>query len=126
MYLTRLERIKKEGSPYYTWQVPATGPGATSQIDLFTQFPLARKYMPLDWLEIVNNDTVNCTLLLNGPGGDALAVPAGTSRPIRGHKSMNQVGVRNDDAAATSTLNLITVTLRREPITVDDVARGLA
>lgn len=68
LYLTRLERIQKEGSPYETWQVPVTAAGVTSSIDIFTQFPRSRKYMPLDWLEIVNNGLVNVTLIINGAG----------------------------------------------------------
>lgn len=123
VYLTRLDRIRKEGSPFYTWQMPVTAATLTSQIDVNTQFPLSRKYAPLDFLEIVNNDVVNLTLLINGAGGDALSVPAGTIRKVI-KKAISWVGVRNDDAATATTLNLITVSLRREPLTVDDVARG--
>lgn len=123
LYLTRLERIQREGSPYETWQVPVTAAGVTSSIDIFTQFPRSRKYMPLDWLEVVNNGTVNVTLIVNGAGGDFLPVPAGTVRPVI-KKSVTWIGVRNDDALNPTVLNLVTVTLRRQPITTDDVIRG--
>jgi hypothetical protein len=124
VYFTRLERIKKEGSPYYTWPVPVTAPAAISAIDLNTYFPLSRKYAPLDWLEIVNNDVVDLTLILNGQGGEYLNVPAATTRPVIG-KALWKIAVRNDDAAADSVLNQIMVTVRRQPKTIDMVAREL-
>jgi len=124
VYLTRLERIKKEGSPFYTWIVPVTAATAQSAIDIATQFPLARKYAPLDWLEIVNNDAVDLTLILNGQGGEYLNVPAATTRPVIG-KALWRIAVRNDDAVADSVLNAIVVTLRRQPKTIDMVAQEM-
>jgi len=114
--ITRLERVKKEGSDFYSWHVPVTAAGATSQIEVAHQFPAARKYMPLDWLEICNNDVVDLTLAING--GDAFPVPAGTIRPVS-KGGIWQVAVTNNDAVANSTLHMIIVTLRREPITQD-------
>ena len=79
-YQVRQERIKREGSPYYTWTPGAIAAGVTSGIYLQTQFPDARKYEPLDWLEIVNNEAANnLSLVLND--ADTFAVPAGPSEP---------------------------------------------
>jgi len=116
----RQERIKKEGSEYFTWLLPATGPAAISQIEIATTLPRARKYLPLDFIEVCNNDVVNMTLIINGD--ETLPVPAGVIRTIR-NKPYYEIAIRNDDAAVTSTLNDVIVSLRREPITVDDWAR---
>lgn len=119
IYTVRQERIKRDGSPYYTWQVPVTAASATSVIHVPTQFPLSRKYEPLDWLEISNNDTMDLTLAINN--GDTFPIPAGTIRTIDG-KSLWHVAVTNDGAANT-TLGKIIVTMRRQPQTIDRWAR---
>jgi len=124
IYITRLERIRREGSQFFTWVAPVTAAGEISEIHLPQQFPESRKYQPLDWLEIVNNDAVDLTLILNGQGGDYLNVPAATTRSVIG-KSIWWVGVRNDDALNNSVLGAIVVTVRRQPMTADMAARGM-
>jgi hypothetical protein len=115
-YNVRQERIKREGSPYYTWMVPVTATTAISTIHVPTQFPQARKYEPLDWLEIVNNEvTNNLTLTINQ--SDTFAIPAGTIRTIDG-KALWTLAVTNNGLVNT-TLGLIIVTIRRQPMTID-------
>ena len=118
---TRLERIKKEGSEPFTWQVPATGPTASAFIEIANQFPRARKYQPLDFLELANNDVVDLTLRINGD--IQYPVPAGTIRQVL-NQALWTLQVTNLHAATTSTLNKITVTVKREALTIDDWARG--
>jgi len=117
---TRLERIKKEGSEPFTWKPPATAAGATVQIEIATQFPRARKYQPLDTIEITNNDAVDLTLIVNE--NIRLPVPAGTIRTIR-NQALWQVGLTNDDAAVTSVLDKIVITVSRAAETIDSYAR---
>lgn len=117
---TRQQKIKKDGSEYFPWVVPVTAAAAISTIEIGNQFPRARKYLPLDWVEIQNNDVVDLTVIINGR--DTLPVPAGTIREIGSHQWW-QIGIRNDDAAIASTLNMIIVSLRRRPLTIDDWAR---
>lgn len=115
-YLVRQERIKREGSPYYTWTVPATAAAAVSSIYVPSQFPQARKYEPLDWLEIVNNEAANnLTLVVNS--SDNFSVPAGTIRTIEG-KALWSLAVTNNGAVITTLGNII-VTIRRQPMTID-------
>jgi len=85
---------------------------------------MSRKYSPLDWLEIVNNGAVNLTLIINGTGGEYLNVPAASTRPVVG-KALWWIGVRNDDALNPTILGLVTVTVRRQPKTIDQVAQEL-
>lgn len=120
---TRQDRIKKEGSEYFTWNTPATAPAGISIIEISRQFPRSKKYEPLDWCEVMNNDVVDLTLIING--SETLPVPAGVIRPVIKHH-LWQIGIRNDDAAVTSTLNKIVVSLRRLPVTIDDWARRKA
>lgn len=119
----RQARIKREGSPLYIWQMPATAAGATSVIHVPTQFPSSRKYEPLDSLEIVNNETVNdLTLVINGV--ETRVIPAGTIRQIHGPGiALWHLAITNNGAVIT-TLNKITVTLQREPLTIDKWAQN--
>tara|TARA_Y100000310_G_scaffold310316_1_gene355401 strand:+ start:4395 stop:4790 length:396 start_codon:yes stop_codon:yes gene_type:complete len=116
-FKVRQQRIRKEGSQYFTWQVPAMAPSAEEFIQVNESFPAAKKYAPLDWLEIVNNeDAINVTLQVNGQ--DSFSCPAGTIRTLT-DTALWQLVVTNTHAGDTTTLNLITITLRRSPDTVD-------
>ncbi len=120
IYLVRQERIKREGSPYYTWIVPVTATTATSVIYVPTQFPQARKYEPLDWLEIQNNETTNnLTLTINQ--GDSFPVAAGVIRTVES-KALWTLAVTNNGGANTTLGNII-VTIRRQPMTIDKWAQ---
>lgn len=119
-YSVRQERIKREGSPYYTWTVPVTATTAFSAIHVPTQFPDSRKYEPLDWIELVNNEPANnLTLTIND--GDAFTVPAGTIRTVDG-RALWSVRITNNGGVNT-TLGLIIATLRRQPMTIDKWTR---
>ena len=52
-WFTRQDWIKKEGSEYFSWIVPVTIAGAQSSIEIGQQFPRARKYLPLDFIEVM-------------------------------------------------------------------------
>ncbi|MBA7686088.1 hypothetical protein ES703_94527 [subsurface metagenome] len=118
--LTRQDRVRKEGSEYFTWYTPVTIAGAIATIEVAHQFPRSKKYEPLDWIEVCNNDAVDLTLIINAD--TFLPVPAGTIRTVDNH-ALWQVGIRNDDGAIDTSLNKIIVSLRRQPITIDDWAR---
>jgi len=120
---SRAERIKHDGSEYFQFDVPAIAATEIGQYEIATQFPRAKKYLPLDYIEVSNNDTVNLTLFLNG-GMVTLPVPAGSFRIARKYKIW-QFGIRNDDAVNAITADSVDVVLRRMPRTMDDVARGL-
>jgi hypothetical protein len=116
VYIIRQERIKREGSQYYTWIVPVTATTATSYIYIPDQFPDSKKYSPLDWMEIVNNETA-CDLTLTLNGDETLPVPSGVIRKVEG-KSLISLAVTNLGLGNT-TLNKIIVSLRKQPMTID-------
>ena len=120
LYTVRQERIKREGSPYYPWNVPATAAGASSVINIQQQFPEARKYEPLDWLEIVNNEAAN-DLYLTINNSEGFSVPAKTIRTID-NLALWYIAVRNDGGAIT-TLGNIRITLQKQARTIDKWAR---
>jgi len=119
-WYTRQARIKKEGSPYYTYEMGAIAATASLSIELDAQFPASKKYSPLDYCEIANNDVVDIYVYFNNE--DRLPVYAGTIREVS-NKPIRTVRVDNRDAAVTSTSTAIVLTFRRDPVTIDDWAR---
>jgi len=119
-WLTRQERIKREGSEYFTWPVPAVAASGIGSIEIAHQFPRAKKYEPLDWIEIVNNDTVDVRLIINNDM--TLPVLAGTIRTVD-NAALWTIGIENLSATTAVTLLRIIVSLRRQPLTIDQWAR---
>lgn len=119
-YLIREERIKREGSPYYNYNVQVVAAAANVVIVPREYWAASRKYEPLDWAEIVNNDVVDLTACWNG--NNTIIVLAGTIRYIEGGP-IHQLRLTNIDGATSTTANKIRVTMRREPWTIDKWAR---
>jgi len=119
-WLIRQERIKKEGSEYFPWEPPVIAPGVITSIEIAHEFPRARKYAPLDFIEVANNDVVDITLIINN--AEELPVHSGVIRTVD-NAALWQIGIRNEDAATDTTLHLIKISLRRQPVTIDDWAR---
>ena len=118
IFTSRLERIKREGSPDYQYNLPVTAPAAVDQIHLPTQFSESRKYQPLDSMEIVNNEAANAiNVVVNGQ--DNFYCPAGTIRTVHGKGiALWQIHTTNLGAANT-TLGLIRFTFKKEAMTID-------
>lgn len=121
----RLQRVMREGSPKYHYDVLAVAAGVFVDLDMDTNFPFSRKYHPLDSCLIINNDVVNIGLNFNGANGDLYIVPAGTIRQI----SREEVAaiwfcrITNLDVAAAVTVNTIDVEFWRAPEDADSIAR---
>lgn len=120
-YTVRQERIKREGSPYYTWTVPALAAAASAEIHVPTQFPDARKYEPLDWIEVTNAEVADAlTLTINGDTTFPISISS-----IRTIDNMALWNVRiTNIGAVVTTLGKIVVTLQRQPLTIDKWARS--
>jgi len=116
--VTRLERIKREGSPDYPYQLPATAAAAVAHIYLPTLFPASRKYQPLDYMEIVNNSVANpLNVVVNG--GDAYYCPAGTIRHAKGKGiALWQIDITNL-GGGISVLGEIRFSFKKEALTMD-------
>lgn len=117
----RQERIKKEGSPYYTYALPATAAAASVSIAMDSEFPDSLKYSPLDFCEITNNEGSNdLTVVINGT--TSFSVPAGTIKTIK-NMAFWHVRITNDGALIT-TLGKVNLVFQRQPLTIDDYVRG--
>lgn len=109
----RVARIKKEGSEPFVWNVPATAAGAYSYIKISDQFPRARKYEPLDFIEIINNENTNGIIVYINGRQEQYVMPAKTMRAVDG-LHVYSVEVYNEGAAIT-TLNNIRITVQKLP-----------
>lgn len=122
--IVRQERIKREGSRPYVWEPGAITTTASARIEIRREFPGARKYEPLDFLEVVNNEATNdLTVKINGEK-ITWPVPAKTTRTIR-NQAIWTLKIVND-GAATTTAGKIIITVRKEAITADSLARRMA
>ena len=120
--VSRIERIKREGSPAYVWNVPATGAGLFSTIGIRETYPQSRKYEPLDSIEIVNNEaTNNLQVNINGAAVTFL-IPARTIRTIERQPIWN-ITITNLGGIITTLGNII-CTMQRAPLTTDRLMRG--
>lgn len=128
VYNSRQAKLKREGSPYFNWIVPAIAALGVAYIDIYTQFPLARRFEPLDEIEVSNNGANVLVLVLNGGGagvlgnGDSFPVPNGVIRKISS-KPIWRIAITNADAVNATILGTILVTIRKMPKTIDQWAR---
>jgi len=119
----RQRRIIEDGSPFYSWTPASIAASASSAIDLDSQFPESRKYRPLNWLEIVNADVVDVSLICNGNANETHYVPAGVIRVIDQGIGLNHLNITNLNAATATVQGKIVVKARRKPADADDLAR---
>lgn len=120
IFTRRQELVKQEGSPLYNYSMPATAAGASVAFDLEHQFSLARKYFPLDCVEIVNMESANnLTIIVNGT--DSYVVPASSIRTIK-NQAFWHIRITNDGAVITTLGNVI-LTFQRQALDADQKAR---
>lgn len=120
--VSRLERIKREGSPPYVYEAGVIAATASESFNVGQQFLEARKYQPLDWIEIINNEAA-IDVLITINGGDAYLVPAKTIRTID-NIALWHITITNQHAANATTAGKIRLTLQKEPLTTDKWIRG--
>lgn len=119
---SRLERIKREGSPPYVYEAGVIAAAGTEAFNVGQHFPTARKYQPLDKIEIVNNETT-IDVLITINGGDAWLVPAKSIRTVD-NTPLWHIIITNRHAVNATTAGTIRLTLEREPLTTDRWIRG--
>lgn len=121
----RLQRVNKEGSPTFPYALGVLAAGAVDIIDLESdsEFTDARKYLPLDWLQITNNDNVD--LEVKAQYGMTVLVPAGAIKTIS-DTAMKRITVKNLHASTSTVSGKVKLLFQREPMTADKYFRGLA
>lgn len=125
MRLNRLQRVMREGSPKYHYDLGAIAGAAYVEFDIQTQYPRARKYEPLDSCLIINNDAVDIGINFNGHGGDLYIIPAGTIRRISREEiaAIWHIRITNLGGDAV-TVNMVDLEIWRSPEDADSIARG--
>jgi len=118
--LIRQERIKREGSPPYTWPVPVTAAGARAALYPDTYFPASKKYSPLDYIQLSNNDSVDVMLIINTT--EQTFCPAGSVTTVD-NIGLRHIMIQNLDGAVASTLYKIYAVLQKQAQTIDKWAR---
>ena len=116
-YLVRQERIKREGSPYYAWDVGVMGLGVPFHITPDTFWPESKKYAPLDWVELINNSATNIMMVINGT--EPFYCVAGTIRTVDG-LALRQIVITAEAATLAGEVRMFA---QREPLTIDRWAR---
>lgn len=126
MQLNRLTRVMREGSPKYHYDVLALAAGVFVDLDMNTNFPLSKKYYPLDSCLVINNDVVDIGINFNGANGDLYIIPAGTIRRISREEvaAIRFARITNLDAVAAVTLGAVDIEFWRAPEDADSIARG--
>lgn len=118
----RQERILREGSEYFTIKLPAITAGdfLIYDIDTSSELAAARKYKPLDFIEITNNDTAaDVNVMINFQ--DQFIVPKGVIKTIS-ERPIYSIKVINISASAT-TVDKVLLTLQRMALTTDQYIR---
>jgi hypothetical protein len=117
----RQERILREGSEFFTIKLPAINAGdfAIYDIDTSSELAAARKYKPLDYIEITNNDTVDVRVMLNFQ--DEFVVPKSVIKTIS-ERPIYSIKILNIGASAT-TVDKIVLTLQKMALTTDQYYR---
>jgi len=119
--IVRQQRVLQHGSEYFTIKPAAIAAGdfIVYDIDTSAELEKARKYKPLDFVEITNNDTVDIELTLNFQ--DTFLVPKGVIKTIS-ERPFYSLKIKNIGSAET-TVDKIVLTLQRMPITTDQYIR---
>lgn len=115
--------IKASGSPFYPYVVPVLAAGATDTLVVITQFPQSEKYAPLDFIEILNVDSVNLEMGINSDA--PIFIPAGLIKVIDNIPAILVVKVKNLDSTTATTLGSVRINLKRQPMSADIAARQL-
>jgi hypothetical protein len=73
-------------------------------------------------MEVINADSVDIIITVNGQGGDQYFMPSGTTRTIR-NAAFWHLRVANQDAATASVSGKIKLTLWKAALTTDESVR---
>ena len=120
--MTREERTRKRGSPFFPLSLGALAAGAVQHYDLEESAALAKalKYDHLDFIRVANNDVVD--LLLTLGEDEQLYCPAGTMQTLR-EKPYRNFSITNLDAATAATAGKVRIECKRDPISQDKLLR---
>jgi len=116
-----MTRVDKEGSPYFDLYPASIAAGTMENYDIDQHSLLseARKYAPLDYIQVINTDSVALELRLKNqhhyiPAGAIISL---TDEAIWGFQ------LKNMDSATATTAGKIHIVLQRQPLSEDKAIR---
>jgi len=117
----RKTRIDREGSPYFDLYPASIAAGISQNydIDQYSELAESRKYAPLDYIQVINTDSVALELRLKSqrhyiPAGAIISL---TDEAIWGFQ------LKNMDVATATTAGKIHIVLQRQPLSEDKAIR---
>jgi hypothetical protein len=125
-FLGRRRQLTREveGSPTFVSRnlEMATGVRWDISYENGVDFPNSRKYLPLDFLEVVNNSTQDISTYLNG-GAEKRVIKAGVVREFR--QAIYRLAIVND-GAGTIAADELEITAQRMEADADSAAKKAA
>lgn len=117
----RRDVSNRDGSPSFlhTFGVLAATTGR-EYIEIANRFPAARRYEPLDTVQITNRATESLSLEINGT---VITIVPSSSVTTLSDQAIWGMALINEEATAT-TASEITARFFRAPLTADKIARG--
>jgi len=106
------KEIVKEGSLDYVFQNAQMLTGTSVWIELVSQFPACRQFLPLDRAEVLNNSAQDITVYPNTTA-DAILIPAYMTK-ILSNRALWRVRLTNSGAGTIAAAE-VTINFRRLP-----------
>lgn len=118
----RFARVDKEGSPYFDIYPDAIAAGIIQGFDFELNDTLkpALKYLPLDFIQVINNDSVAIELRLHST--QKHYIPSGTIYTVT-DENYHSFSIKNLDASSSTTAGKIQVICQRLALTEDKLVR---
>ncbi len=116
----RQQRVDREGSPFFRYRVPAIAAGGFLSVDYDDISLEARKYEPLDFIQITNNSNVLLSLQISP--GQEFPIPGGTIVIIK-ERAITNIRIQNRSGSVVLTAGEVEIIFQKSPITEDKVIR---
>lgn len=112
-------------SPTFNFKnVTTIAPSSLYLLDIESVSNTARKYLPFNYLRIINQSGVDVELYLNQNADDIFLIPNGTIQVIDkvSAPAIRSFAIKNIDTSTTISANTIRVEVFKEDVGIDDVA----
>lgn len=123
--ISREDRVNVDGSPTFVFDNAAIAVGATEVISLEDNTSYNRaitKYLPLDFVEVINDQDEDVDVVLNGV--IVYRILGRATRQIAG-RSFGSIRLVNNSSSVIAA-NTIRMTMERLPMDADTMARNRA
>ena len=116
----RWERVDREGSQFFRYEVEPIPPTATLALEYDDIHPHMKRYFPVDFVHIINNSAVDILLTIS-PAQD-FTIPSGSIISLS-DRPITQIRLKNLDTAIGTLEGEVTLLFQRLPLSEDRVIR---